>query len=75
MSIKSALMTELRRELGESDSFVKSSFVLGSEGWEDHSTGQLTTTLCLVHGRKGRLGYSAKTPAFTSLILRMSLGI
>ena len=32
-------------------------------------------TLCLVYGRKGRLGNMANTLTFTSLILRMTLGI
>ena len=30
--------------------------------------------LYLVYGRKGMLGYMAKTPTFTSLILRMTEG-
>ena len=75
-SIRSAFMLELRRELGDRferfqslDSFAKSSYVLGSEAWEEYST------LCLVYGRKGRLGYMANTLSFTSLILRMTLGI
>ena len=29
-------------------------------------------TLCLVYGRKGRLGFMANTLTFTSLILRMT---
>ena len=81
VSIRSAFMLELRRELGDRfehfqslDSFEKSSYVLGSEAWEEYSSG-LSKTLCLVYGRKGRLGYMANTLTFTSLILRMTLGI
>ena len=81
VSIRSAFMLELRRELGDRfehfqslDSFEKSSYVLGSEAWEEYSSG-LLETLCLVYGRKGRLGYMANTLTFTSLILRMTLGI
>ena len=80
-SIRSAFMLELRRELGDRfehfqslDSFEKSSYVLGSEAWEEYSSG-LLETLCLVYGRKGRLGYMANMLTFTSLILRMTLGI
>ena len=60
-------MLELRRELGDRfehfqslDSFEKSSYVLGSEAWEEYSSG-LLSFLCLVYGRKGRLGYMANT--------------
>ena len=84
-SIRSAFMLELRRELGDRfehfqslDSFEKSSYVLGSEAWEEYSSGLLglkSRTLCLVYGRKGRLGYMANTLTFTSLILRMTPGI
>ena len=65
-SIRSAFMFELRRELGDRfehfqslDSFEKSSYVLGSEAWEEYSSGLLglIKDLCLVYGRKGRLGY------------------
>ena len=76
VSIRSAFMLELRRELGDRfehfqslDSFEKSSYVLGSEVWEEYSSGLLG------YGRKGRLGYMANTLTFTSLILRMTLGI
>ena len=72
-SIRSASMLVLRRELGDRfehfqslDSFEKH---LGSEAWEEYSSG------LLVYGRKGRLGYMANTLTFTSLILRMTLGI
>ena len=48
-SIRSAFMLELRRELGDRfehfqslDSFEKSSYVLGSEAWEEYSSGLLT---------------------------------
>ena len=79
-SIRSAFMLDLRRELGDRferfqslDSFAKSSYVLGSEAWEEYSSGLLSSkTLCLVYGR---LGYMANTLTFTSLILRMTLGI
>ena len=47
-SIRSAFMLELRRELGDRfehfqslDSFEKSSYVLGSEAWEEYSSGLL----------------------------------
>ena len=42
-SVRSAFMLELRRELGKPehfqslDSFEKSSYVLGSEAWEEYS--------------------------------------
>ena len=36
--------------------------------------GQQYIILYLVYGRKGMLGYMAKTPTFTSLILRMTEG-
>ena len=79
-SVRSAFMSELRRELGDRfehfqslDSFEKSSYVLGSEAWEDYSSG-LLGFLCLVYGRKGRLGYMANMLTFTGLILRMTLG-
>ena len=72
VSIRSAFMLELRRELGDRfehfqslDSFEKSSYVLGSEAWEEYSSGLLGL----------RLGYMANTLMFTSLILRMTLGI
>ena len=38
------------------DSFGKSSYVLGSEAWEEWV---VEFTLCLVYGRKGKLGYMA----------------
>ena len=45
-SCRSAFMLELRRELGDRfehfqslDSFAKSSYVLGSEAWEEYSSG------------------------------------
>ena len=48
-SIRSAFMLELRRELGDRferfqnlDSFAKSSYVLGSEAWEEYSSGLLS---------------------------------
>ena len=48
VSIRSAFMLELRRELGDRfehfqslDSFEKSSYVLGSEVWEEYSSGLL----------------------------------
>ena len=51
-SIRSAFMLELRRELGyrfehfqSLDSFEKSSYVLGSEAWEEYSSG-LLSLLC-----------------------------
>ena len=74
VSIRSAFMLELRRELGDRfehfqslDSFEKSSYVLGSEVWEEYSSGLLgSKTLCLVYG------YMANTLMFTSLILRMT---
>ena len=77
VSIRSAFMLGLRRDRFEHfqslDSFEKSSYVLGSEAWEEYSSG-LSETLCLVYGRKGRLGYMANTLTFTSLILRMTEG-
>ena len=50
-----AFMLELRKELGDRfehfqslDSFEKSSYVLGSEAWEEYSSGLLKSkTLCL----------------------------
>ena len=52
-SIRSAFMLELRRELGDRfehfqslDSFEKSSYVLGSEYWEEYSSGLLSSTHC-----------------------------
>ena len=46
---RSAFMLELRRELGDGfehfqslDSFEKSSYVLGSEAWEEYSSGLLS---------------------------------
>ena len=50
----------------------KSSYVLGSEAWEEYSSGLLGLIKDFV---LGRLGYIAKTLTFTSLILRMTLGI
>ena len=48
VGIRSAFMLELRRELGDRfehfqslDSFEKSSYVLGSEAWEEYSSGLL----------------------------------
>ena len=48
VSIRSAFMLELRRELGDRfehfqslDSFKKSSYVLGSEAWEEYCSGLL----------------------------------
>ena len=48
VSIRNAFMLELRRELGDRfehfqslDSFEKSSYVLGSEVWEEYSSGLL----------------------------------
>ena len=48
-SIRSAFMLELRRELGDRfehfqslDRFEKSSYVLGSEAWEEYSSGLLS---------------------------------
>ena len=72
-------MLELRRELGDImferfqslDSFEKSSYVLGSEAWEEYSSGLLG----LIKDCVLRLGYMANTLTFTSLILRMTLGI
>ena len=70
-------MLDLRRELGNiehfcnMDNFVKSAYVLCSEAWEDILEG-CSKTLCLVYGS---LGYMANMLTFTSLILRMSLGI
>ena len=80
-STRSAFMLELRRELGDRfehfqslDSFEKSSYVLGSEAWEEYSSG-LFKDFVLSVWRKGKLGYMANTLTFTSLILRMTLGI
>ena len=68
-------MLELRRELGDRfehfqslDSFVKSPYVLGSEAWEEYSSGWLSLIKDFV-GRKGR----AKILTYTSLDLRMTL--
>ena len=76
--IRSAFILELRRELGDRferfqslDSFVKSSYVLGSEAWEEYSSGLLG----LIKDCVLRLGYMANMLTFTSLILRMTLGI
>ena len=71
-------MLELRRELGDRferfqslDSFAKSSYVLGSEAWEEYSSG-----LCgLIKDSVWEERKMAKTLTFTSLILRMTLGI
>ena len=56
VSIRSAFMLELRRELGEHfqslDSFEKSSYVLGSEAWEEYSSGLLTLG---AHAQRGLL--------------------
>ena len=74
-SIRSAFMLE---ELGDrfehfqSLDIAKSSYVLGSEAWEEYSSGLLSLTV-LSYGRKGRLGYMAKTPTFTSLIFAGSI--
>ena len=54
-------MLELRRELGDRFERFQSLDSLRSPR--------------LVYGRKGRLGYTAKTVTFTSLVLRMPLGI
>ena len=80
-SIRSAFVLELRRELGDRfehfqslDSFEKS--YIGSEAWEEYSSGLLSfinQRLCLVYGRKGRLGWLCGEHA--SLIHRMTLGI
>ena len=82
VSIRSAFMLELRRELGDRfehfqslDSFEKSSYVLGSEVWEEYSSGLFKDFVLSVREGKGRLGYTANTLTFTSLILRMTLGI
>ena len=79
-SIRSAFMLELRRELGDRfehfqslDSFEKSSYSMSLV--VRHGKNILvgcSKTLCLVYGRKG---YMANTLTFTSLILRMTLGI
>ena len=72
-------MLELRRELEDRfehfqslDSYAKSSYVPGSETWAEYSSGLF---LYLVYGRNERLGFMAKTLTFTSLVLRMTLGI
>ena len=64
-SIKSAFMLELRRELGDRfehfqglDSFVKLSYVLGSE---EYSSGLLSLVKDFVSEERRRLGYMAKT--------------
>ena len=81
VSIRSAFMLELRRELGDRfehfqslDSFEKSSYVLGSEAWEEYSSGLLGLIKDFVLS-VWELGYMANTLTFTSLILRMTLGI
>ena len=59
----SAFMLELRRELGDRferfqslDSFAKSSYVLGSEAWEEYSSGLLKDfVLSVWEERKVRL--------------------
>ena len=60
-------MLDLSRELGvrfehfqSLDSFAKSSFVLGSEAWEQFYYSGLFKDL--VYGRKGRLGCMARSP-------------
>ena len=80
VSIRSAFMLELRRELGDRfehfqslDSFEKSSYVLGSEEWEEYSSGLLGLIKDFVLSVwEERM---ANTLTFTSLILRMTLGI
>ena len=71
-------MLELRRELGDRferfqslDSFAKSSYVLGSEAWKEYSSGLFKDFVLSVWEE----GYMANTLTFTSLILRMTLGI
>ena len=74
-------MLELRRELGDRfehfqslDSFEKSSYVLGSEAWEEYSSGLLGLIKDFVLSeRKVRL--MANTLTFTSLILRMTVRV
>ena len=46
-------------------SLDRSSYVLGSEAWEEYSSG-LLKTLCLVYGRKGRLGYGEHSNVYQS---------
>ena len=71
-SIRSAFMLELRSDRFEHfqslDSFEKSSYVLGSEAWEGGLLGLIKDFVLSV-------GYMANTLTFTSLILRMTLGI
>ena len=84
-SSKHMFMLELRRELGDRfehfqslDSFEKSSYVLGSEALEEYSSGLLSLIkdfVLSVWEERKRLGYMANTLTFTSLILRMTLGI
>ena len=69
------LLSKLRRELGDwFEHFQKSSYVLGSEAWEEYSNGLLTlitdVVLSVWEERKVRL-YGEHA----SLILRMTLGI
>ena len=84
-SIRSAFMLELRRKLGDRfehfqslDSFEKSSYVLGSEAWEEYCSGLLSLikdfVLSVWEERKFRL-HMANTLTFTSLVLRMILEI
>ena len=71
-------MLELRRELGDRfehfQSLEKSSYVLGSEAWEEYSSGLLSLikdfVLSVWEERKVRL-YGEHA----NLILRMTLGI
>ena len=78
VSIRCAFMLELKRELGDRfehfqslDSFEKSSYVLGSEAWEEYSSGLLGLfVLSVWEERKVRL-YGEHA----NLILRMTLGI
>ena len=55
------------------DSFEKSSYVLGSEAWEEYSSWLLGLIKDFV--LSVWVGYMANTLTFTSLILRMTLGI
>ena len=77
VSIRSAFMLELRRELGDRferlDSFEKSSYVLGSDAWEEYSSGLLGLIKDFVLSVWEES--LTNTLTFTSLILRMTLGI
>ena len=75
-SSKDMFMLELRRELGHFqslDSFEKSSYVLGSEAWEEYSSGLLSLIkdfVLSVWEERKRFGYNmVNTLTFTSLIL------